>query len=237
MKLTALLAVALLSVGGAALAQSDLYSPTGSRVGRPPPAKAPDTGGLSDADRTRAMVNQFADCMVRSDRRRTGLFLAAKADAPEAEELMKRLVSNQCVYTGTLIMQPSLLRGSIFRSLYLREFPGASPRLGEQEIDFASYVADPKSADGNRYLVLMDFAGCVVRADPANTAAYVAAEPGSGAENAALAALQPKLGPCFPAGAEVTINRSVLSASLAEAVYRESEAGRPSQTAQREAAE
>jgi hypothetical protein len=192
-----------LGSGQAALAQGDVYKPTGSRVGRPAPAQAPDNVTMSPIDVARATVNQFADCIVRNDKKLTAA----------------------CLWDGNLTMPQSLLRGAIFRAAYNRDFASRALTFSEQPIDYAVYLEEQKSPEAVRYLVLLDFADCVVRAEASNARAFAIAIPGSKGEKDALAVLQPQLGPCFPAGVNVTFNKSILSAVLAEALYREVEAG------------
>lgn len=209
-----------------ARAQGERYTPTGSRVGRPAPADVPDNSSLADATKARLMVYRFADCSIRSNKKTAQGYMDAKAESQASSKLMNPLVSEECLWNADLRMPIPLLRGAIFRAAYYRDFEKADLKLREAPVDFQTYVEDPKQPSVARYLVTLDFADCVVRADPAGVRAYVMAEPDSKAETAALAAIQPKLGPCFPASVQMTVNRSNLSAMLAEALYREIEAGR-----------
>lgn len=213
-------------MGEAALAQGEKYTPTGSRVGRPQPADVPDSNTMADATKARLMVYQLADCAIRSNRKSAATFMDAKAESQASSKSMNALVNEECLWNADLRMPSTLLRGAIFRAAYYRDFEKAELKLREAPVDFATFVEDPKQPSVARYLVTLDFADCVVRADPAGARAYVMAAPDSKAETAALTAIQPKLGPCFPANAQMTVNRSNLSAMLAEALYREIEAGR-----------
>lgn len=212
--------------GGAAIAEGDKYTPTGSRVGRPAPADVPNDTSMSNATKARLMVYKFADCAIRSNKKSAQGYIDAKAESPASAKLMSSLVSEECLWNADLRMPVPLLRGAIFRAAYYRDFEKAELKLPEAAIDFRTFVENPASPDVAGYLVTLDFADCVVRADPAGARSYVMAEPDGKAETAALAAIQPKLGPCFPANGQMTVNRSNLSAMLAEALYREIEAGR-----------
>ncbi|HEY1124948.1 MAG TPA: hypothetical protein VGE65_04895 [Sphingobium sp.] len=223
--IAALLMLASLA-GEAAIAQGDKYTPTGSRVGRPAPADVPDNVSLADATKARLMVYQFADCSIRTNKKTAQAYMSAKAESQASSKAMNALVSEECLWNADLRMPVPLLRGAIFRAAYYRDFEKAELKLPEKGVDFQTFVEDPTSPNVARYLVTLDFADCVVRADPSGVRTYVMAEPDSKAETAALAAIQPKLGPCFPANAKMTVNRSNLSAMLAEALYREIEAGR-----------
>jgi hypothetical protein len=204
-----------------ALAQGERENPTGSRIGRAKAATIPDRAGLSNIDEARITMDAFADCMVTRDSRKATAYRDTKYDDPKARELLKDMVSDQCLMDGMLRMPNDLLRGSIFKSFYRREVKAGDAPFQEKAVDFVNYLNDPAMPDARRYLILLDFAGCVVRADAAKARAFILVEPGSSAEKAALAALQPQFGPCFPAGANVTLNKSIISAVLAEALYRE----------------
>ena len=98
-------------------------------------------------------------------------------------------------------------------------------------VEFSAMVVNARVTDitvtkVRNHAIMMNFASCVVRADAANSRAYLLAGPGRSGEMRALAALQPQFGPCFPAGGNLTLNKSVLSAKLAEALYREAMAAR-----------
>lgn len=225
-------AVALAAVGAAltlampAPAQEEWENPTGSRVGRARPARIPEQPGLSPADRARVTIDEFAECIVTRDPRRTSAYLDLKYGDPEADKLLVSAVSNECLYEGKLGMPLDLLRGAIYRALYLRDVKASDVPFQEKPIDFASHVTDITVTKVRNHAIMMNFASCVVRADAANSRAYLLAGPGRSGEMRALAALQPQFGPCFPAGGNLTLNKSVLSAKLAEALYREAMAAR-----------
>jgi len=212
--------------GEAAVAQGGKYTPTGSHVGRPQPADVPDSASMADATKARLMVYQLADCAIRSNKKNAAAFMDAKAESKDSAKQIDALINSECLWNADLRMPVPLLRGAIFRAAYYRDFEKAELKLRETPVDFRTHVEDPTQSNVTRYLVTLDFADCVVRADPAGVRSYVMAEPDSKAETAALVAIQPKLGPCFPASAQMTVNRSNLSAMLAEALYREIEAGR-----------
>ncbi|HWJ68835.1 MAG TPA: hypothetical protein VNS79_02130 [Sphingobium sp.] len=208
-----------------ALAQGNIYAPTGTRIGRPAPAKVPDNVSMSDADKARMTVSQFADCIVRTDKKQTQRYLAATFRSAESGKIVNDLATSECLWNANLRMPYELLRGAIFRSVYAQNFAASALRFPDEPVDYTGYLDDKTSPDAIRYLILMDFADCVARADASSVRAFVLAPPASQTEKAALTTLQPQLGPCFPAGANVTFNKSVLSAILAEALYREVEAG------------
>lgn len=215
-------AALMLAVALPASAQGERENPTGSLIGRGKAAVLPGRAGISDIDRARLVVDAFADCSVTNEKRKAVAYRDKKYDDPEASKLMSALVSSDCLMMdGRLSMPDELLRGAIFKAFYRREIKAGDVPFQEKEVDFATYLNDVKAPASQRYLILLDFAGCVARADAANSRAFVLAEPGSSQEKTALTALQPQFGPCFPAGANVTLNKSIVSAVLAEALYRE----------------
>jgi hypothetical protein len=215
-------ALAVTAGGGCAWAQqTDREMELGSRISRPKPADIPDYPGMSDTDRARATAFQFAQCIVVKQRRRADAHFAMKRDDPQSNDVLRKLADNDCLRYGELRVPLELLRGAIFRSAYLSQFPHMPTKLATTAVDFDTYLSDPKGASIVQYRILMDFADCVVRADFPNSDKIVRSEPGSPQENAALAALMPSLGPCMVSGFKVTLNRSVVSAVLSEALYRE----------------
>jgi hypothetical protein len=226
-KLVRLLAAAglLLAPSVPAHAQGELENPTGSRVGRARPADMPEMAGLSRIDRVRATVDLYADCLVTGSTRKALAYREMKYDDPKSGDTLIRIATTDCLRLGELRMPVDLLRGSVFESFFRRDYVDSPLKLAEKGVDFSQFVNDPKATSSARYLLLMGFADCVVRTDATNTKAYVLAFPGSSEEKQALGALQPVLGPCFPAGGQVTFNKSVMSAILAEALFREVEAG------------
>jgi len=208
-----------------AWAQSDREMELGSRIAKPKPADIPDYPGMSDADRGRATAFQFAQCMLLKNSRKAEAYFAIKRDDPQSDVTLKKLADNDCLRDGGLRMPTELLRGALFRAAYIKQFPRIPTTLATAEVDFDTYLNDPKAPAMVQYRVLMDFADCVVRSDFANADRFVRTQPGSPEENAALGALMPKLGPCMVSGVKVTLNRSVISAVLSEALYREGLAG------------
>ncbi|OJY67088.1 MAG: hypothetical protein BGP16_17970 [Sphingobium sp. 66-54] len=222
--LPAVSAVLLLALP--ALAQGERENPTGSRIGRAKAASVPDRAALSDIDKARITTDAFADCSVTRDPRKAAVYRDLHYDDPKARQVLNDIVSSDCLRDATLRMPGDLLRGSIFKAFYRREVKPSDRSFQEKAFDFRGYVSSPEAPEAQRYLIMMDFADCVVRADAGTARGFMLAEPGSSAEKTALAALQPQLGPCFPAGVQVTLNKSIVSAILAEALYREATGAR-----------
>jgi len=67
--------------------------------------------------------------------------------------------------------------------------------------------------------VFMDFADCVVAADPYTADFYFRTAEGSQEERDALQTLVPSLGPCLPAGLKMEIHPPLLRMWLGEALW------------------
>ncbi|MFC7536994.1 hypothetical protein ACFQPG_06390 [Sphingomonas sp. GCM10030256] len=83
----------------------------------------------------------------------------------------------------------------------------------------APYAALPAgSAVDHNALVLQDFGHCVASTDWRGSRALLLSEEKSGEEKAAVAALAPVLGPCFPANSKIKLTSASLRRALAEPV-------------------
>jgi len=216
------------AVGGLSIsagAQAPMETMSGSHLIAPKPAEDPGRGRLSENERVRTIVYDFANCVVRRSRTNVDRFLDYKADDSQGRAFIARMAADVCLRDGQLRMPISSLRGAIFRSIYLRDFANAPPALSQIPPDFSTYVGDRNSEKGFAYLVLMEFAYCVARADLTNADNLVRAAVASSAEKDAIAALRPQLGSCLPQGLTVALNKEVIAGALAEALYREATAG------------
>jgi hypothetical protein len=105
-------------------------------------------------------------------------------------------------------MSGYLGRGDLARALLRAgNRPKGDPLIGEKP-------ANPVDVTTDR------FGACLAAAGPAEARAFVAALPASGAEQAALAALQPLVEPCVQPGGDLQINADRLRAALAVALFR-----------------
>lgn len=194
---------------------------------------APAATSRSGSNQARLMLQTFAECVVATPRFRQPLkaFVSSPYDDPASRNFVQNLSrESRCLRGhsmtgfgdmagGTLAFPQFLIRGMLFRALYLRQ--GMSKRLRDEPVDFAAYITDKSAPSSIEYRILMDFAGCVARTDIVGARNYVLARPDSPAEMVALAALQPSLGPCFPAGSQIKLAKPLLTSILAEALYRE----------------
>ncbi|WP_091148173.1 hypothetical protein [Novosphingobium sp. CF614] len=193
----------------------------GSRILRQKPAVITGISGLSEADKGRVTLNAFAECMVGRSPGRVQTYLSMKADESHTEVYLDDFVVNsKCLGNGALTIPSVLMRGAIFRALYLRDFAKDPAGLAAVPIDFSVYASQDSD-----YYRRVSFGDCVARADFSTSAQFVRAQVGSTAENKALQQLKPRLSECLAKGASLTLNKSTLAAMLAEAVYREAQVG------------
>src|SRR5690606_15368073 len=145
-----------------ALAQGERENPTGSRIGRAKAASVPDRAALSDIDKARITTDSFADCSVTRDPRKATVYRELNYDDPKARNATG---SRGCLRDARLRRPTDLLRGSIFKAFYRREVKPTDMAVQEKAVDFRGYVNSPEAPEAQRYLIMMDFADCVVRAD------------------------------------------------------------------------
>ena len=114
----------------------------------------------------------------------------------------------------------ALIRGAIFRALYVKDYGKTDLMVGDEAPDYSGSVGDPSLAINATQLMLLDFAGCVIRKDAASVKKVLLAEAGSDAEKNAFTALAPAFGPCLPQHKTVQFSKASLGAVLSEAMYR-----------------
>lgn len=161
-------------------------------------------------------MHRFADCLVRT--RRGGMvdFLATPLNSVEQARLVRDMIGwrSMCLRARAMRIDNILLRGAVAEALYRRERRG----LPTGEIDAAPELAaaDPGKSPP---AALSRSARCVVRGNPGGVKALVEAKPGTGAETAALAALQPAYSACLAPGQKPEKHPLMLRGALAEAFY------------------
>jgi hypothetical protein len=114
-----------------------------------------------------------------------------------------------------------LLRGAFYELFYRERFGSEPPVLPPAPIDFAAQNAGTLSDEARTDIALRQFGDCVARRDIQDSHALVLSTPGRPEETAAVKALAPHFGACVVQGSKWTLNRSSVSAILAEVLYRE----------------
>ncbi|WP_162140497.1 hypothetical protein [Sphingomonas sp. PR090111-T3T-6A] len=210
---------------GWALAQmgSQTEMDTGSRIARPVPAVIPHHIKPTDDD-SRLVTSAFGVCVVRAHRAMVERVLALPRFGKGTWHAFAVLADEKCLNSGTLAMPTDLLRGSLYAALYAIDFRVAPSVQITEPLDYKPDVAGAEPAAAQSYLALHDFGDCVVRADTATTRALVLSPVGSAAEGENFARLASRFSGCIVQGQTITFSKSVLSAVLAETLYRSTKA-------------
>ena len=202
--------VAFIGLGAAQTAAAQVSSPaTGSILNDP--AAAMTSRDIADADKAHQTMNDYAVCLVRTNATGVRKALRQGSDA-EVGAALARLSTDNCLLDGMLRMPQTLLRGAVYRALYLHDFVRLPAVVSS---------AKPASADGDP---LRAFGFCVNTLDAADTRTFVMATPATSAEKAALSALTPALSQCVSPSNRIRFTRAVLQGTLAEAAYRQASA-------------
>lgn len=184
------------------------------------PAVVPIDKTLSQLAKARITTAGYAACVVKADRRLAEDFVTLFPHSRAARSAVIHMLNFGCLYEGSLFLRQELLRGALYRQLYIRSFSNFESTLRSEPIDLASDVAGQPESAARPYILERQFAECVVRSDPRMIRQIVLAPVASGAESSAFSAARPSFNPCFPTGATVEFSKSVLSSLLAEVLYR-----------------
>ena len=180
---------------------------------------------MSPADRGRAMMLAFSQCLIRDNLPAVRKAVAFFPDTPEADKQLRKVATDECLVGeteggGELSFSFRLARGALFQALYLNKFAKAAPVLPAEPLVLESETVgqDPEAA--RNYIGLRRFTECVGRTDPAVSRAILLPPVGSKEEGEAYKALAPLLGPCLPEGMKISFSKSILGGLIAEVMYR-----------------
>lgn len=234
----ALVAIAL-AAPLAAQSNNDDYTPLNSRIKRDRQFPTDivnrwrnETSEVSRR-RSRAMMSQFSECMY--DRSHEGAFeLLERTDYGfvsfeqidlDNERALRNFGFKNCLTrvanthgTGVqLRFNAGALRQWLVEQAYLDRYESEPTWVRPGNV-----VAErslPMSAENPGVLAALDFADCVVAADPYTTDFFFRTSAGSDEEKRALEALTPLLGPCLPQGQQVQLSPYLLRVWLGEALW------------------
>jgi len=214
----------LLMLAGASAAAAQTETRLGSRLPRTAPADIP-TYGMSKDDAARVTLLAFGRCTVQEHRALVERTLVMPALDGATDKAIDKFMDDDCLRDGQLRMPTSLARGSLYAALYLADF-GNAPAVAPfaAPLDFSGDVGGATTPEAQQYLALHQFADCVVRDDPADSRALLLARIGTQTENAVFAALAPHFNACIVQGQSLTFSKAVLTALIAEVLYRHSKA-------------
>ncbi|WP_419809514.1 hypothetical protein [Sphingomonas sp.] len=194
----------------AGVAVPPAFAQTGSIL----PDRAAETSAHgSDADRAHRTMNDYGVCLVKS--RFTAVRRAIASPEGQVDGALSSLAIDDCLQSGELRMSRTLMRGAVFRALYIHDFGRRPPVAPIIETSVSTNVPPGDNP-------LRVFGRCVLGSDAANTRAFVLAVPATSAERDALRGLAPALARCVAGGQTIRFSRATLQGVLAEAAYRSS---------------
>lgn len=182
----------------------------------PKPAELPNRR-MNDNDKARQVMNDFAVCMVKLSPKVSEAALERQPFAASFKAL-DQLVNSDCINVGALQMPAALLRGAMFRALYLRDFRKAAPAGERPAINYFAHAGVTAAEQG--LASLRAFSSCVSHANPKASRALVLANVATPAEAQAIDKLRPNLADCLKDGT-FKLSRGTLQGLIAETLYRE----------------
>lgn len=234
----------------AAFAQSndDDYTPLNSRIKRDRQSPTqlfyrfdPSTWTMVQKDRSKEMLSQFSRCIYRRSKEgslelleKTDLGFVDFSQIGLAHDRALRIYGFQDCLGRVASRQNSgvqmrfntgNLRQWMLREAYFDRHPDrpewvkAGYMIGERTL--------PLSGENPGVMASLDFADCVVAADPYGADFFFRTVAGSAIESEALNALVPALGPCLPAGVRMQIDPTLLRVWLGEALWHAANNSRP----------
>jgi hypothetical protein len=215
----------VIGAGQPASGQSSREVVPGSLISQPKAARIPDKPGLSEAERGRIAVAAFADCAIVRRKQDVAAFITAPYSSRESRQAMSNMAVSACLSDGRLMMPPPLMRGALFRAVYNRDYAQSEVMFAAAAPDYTSSVTDTMNVDDATQVLMLDFASCVIRSNRDGAKDMLLARVGSDKEKAAFSSLVPSMGACFPKGKSVELSKSMATAVIAEAMYREAQAG------------
>jgi len=234
-----LAAACTLATDAGAQSNDNDYTPLNSRIRRerqfPTDLHNPwgdQTNAVSRA-RNSAMLSQFSKCVYNRSREGS-LALLQKTDYGFSDFAQVDLTNDRAVKIYGFHDCLGRVASTHRTGVQLRFSAGAMRQWLVQEAYFDRYPESPSwvrggnmiggrtyplSADNPGVSGPMDFADCVVAADPFTADFFFRTTSGSDEEKRAIEALMPALGPCFPEGQQVRLSPSLLRLWLGEALW------------------
>lgn len=179
------------------------------------------------ASEAREVMRQYVQCMLgHIDGSRRQQQLVRFLTGPNTAETYKQasnLQVGECLgpsdaafgYYSRLSANPVLMRGAIFRALYLGLVKGTKSPVKASQLAAAWNEADEQRRATQK------FGDCVVARDRTNADLAVRSDVRSEAEIKAYQALQPAFANCVVEGNSMRFSKSVLEGILSEALYKQ----------------
>jgi hypothetical protein len=212
-------AVTLCVAGTPALAQF---------VPHPPAKQQTISAGAVPNGEARKTATKFSACLVDQAPRSVRMLLDLPYSIDAFDKSFARLHTGSTCLAGkgdmarTLNFPRVTMRSFLFDALYREEF-GAKPAVSDfTSVQPLTYAVDPGLSEefARPYLVNMALGDCVSRQAPAEARAFLLTRVETPEETAALQALAPAFQMCLPQGAELKLTRWKARATIAEPLYR-----------------
>lgn len=178
-----------------------------------------DDPKMSNIDKGRAAVFDFAKCLYESDKAGSRQVLSS-GPGKSLQAAVTSFADGRCWLRGFVSFRPTTLQGAVFTTAYRAEFRNDVPALPAEPIDYAVAAGSVDNAVAARYVALRKFGDCVVRADVEAARRVVLADIASSAEAKAFSELSPQLSACITVGQSVTLTKDLVKSTIAEVLYR-----------------
>lgn len=179
-------------------------------------------GTMEQAKFARRVLVNGVTCLLDQRPSNVRSFLKMFPDGKDAARAATYLNQGDCVdgQSGGQQMRfgPAMLRGAIYKAMYIRAFGTAVPELGATP-GFAAETDGQSSDAGRAYVAARAFGECVVRRDPGTARALVLAEVESTDERKALTAIAPSFAGCMQKD-QPELTRAGVTGVIAEVLYR-----------------
>jgi hypothetical protein len=216
-----------------------LPAPASAQYGQPTPAPAqsmPNHGQSSDRDQpqaaapaarppaTAAELSAASACVIGRNAAAADPILATAPFSAAERQAAIRLSSDmqRCTHASAgLATQINKLRGAVAEALYEARF--ATPVAARTPALEAAPLPRPTEVEADTLAMIApmyQLADCATPRQPDLARAVLATDPGTPAEAAAVAALNPTFVACVPAGTQLRIDPKFLRLLFAEALYR-----------------
>lgn len=170
-----------------------------------------------------AEVIAAAACVLGQNARAADtLFATSPYSAAERQQAVRLLGEmRRCSHHPQMVSSAATIRGGFAEAAV--EVVFATPPAARTPAAAAAPLTRPTEGDATfnaQIAPMYQLADCAIPRQPDLARAVLATDPGSPAESAAVAALNPTFIACVPAGSQLRIDRRIMRFLLAEALYR-----------------
>jgi hypothetical protein len=178
-----------------------------------------DDPKMSNVDKGRAAVVDFAQCLYDSDKGGARRVLSSGPGAP-LKSAVVAFANGQCWLRGFISFRPSALQGGLFVVAYRNQFRSKSPGMMPEPIDYAAIARAVNENEVAPFVALRRFGECVVRSNVDGARALALSDVASAVEARAFADISPGLSACIDAGRSVTLTKELVKYTVSEVLYR-----------------